>query len=114
MNGTDRDTGDYVGILSPARLDVNTGFKLKAIDTRLGVRGQFAAKHDKVNDPAEARDAYETFDIYAAWTPAGALEGLRVDVGVDNLFDRNFERVFAGVSEPGRNVKALISWTDSF
>ena len=38
------------------------------------------------------------------------IEGLRLDLGVDNVFDEDYERVFAGVSEPGTNFKIAASW----
>jgi hemoglobin/transferrin/lactoferrin receptor protein len=42
------------------------------------------------------------------------LQGLRVDLGVDNVFDAAYERIFAGVKEPGRNFKGLVSYTVRF
>ena len=115
VDGTNSVTGDFVGTLTPSRFDINTGVKLQQIDSRFGMRAQIAGKHTEVDDVAEQRDAYETLDVYYVWQPKeGALKGLRVDLGVNNLFDADFERVFAGVSEPGRNFKALVSWTGSF
>ncbi len=115
INGTNDETGDFVGVLSPNRLDINTGIKLPQFDSRFGIRTQFAGRHDEVNDVADIRDSYETADIYFVWQPSeGSLKGLRLDLAVNNLTDANIERVFAGVSEPGRNFKALVSWTGSF
>ncbi|MCK0070907.1 TonB-dependent hemoglobin/transferrin/lactoferrin family receptor [Kordiimonas laminariae] len=115
IDGTNSITGDFVGTLTPTRFDINTGFKLPEIDSRFGMRAQLAGEHSEVNDEDQIRDSYETVDLYYVWQPKeGALKGLRVDLGVNNLFDTNFERVFAGVSEPGRNFKALVSWTGSF
>jgi hemoglobin/transferrin/lactoferrin receptor protein len=68
-----------------------------------------------VNDVTAERAAYEKVDVYMVWAPQdGALDGLRVDLGVDNLFDKTIETVFAGVVDPGRNFKGRISWTGSF
>jgi len=115
VNGTDAETGDYVGVLTPNRLFLSGEAKLDSMDARLGLRTTFAAKHDKVNDVTAERAAYEKVDVYMVWAPQdGALDGLRVDLGVDNLFDKTIETVFAGVVDPGRNFKGRISWTGSF
>jgi outer membrane receptor protein involved in Fe transport len=39
------------------------------------------------------------------------LRGLRLDVAVENVTDRTYERVFAGVPEPGRKMKLAISYS---
>lgn len=115
IDGIDAETGDFVGILQPNRLFMTGELKLPEIDARFGTRVTFAGAFDKVNNPADARDSYETVDLFIVWTPdEGPLEGLRVDVGVDNVFDAAAETVFAGVFDAGRNVKARFSWTGSF
>lgn len=115
VNGVDKDTGAYVGILSPDRLNVTLGVKLPELWLRAGMRAEIAGRFDKVNSPAQERNAYEKFDLFASWSPAsGALKSLRLDLGVDNLFDADYERVFAGVTAPGRNFKAQARWTETF
>ena len=115
IDGTDEDSGDYVGLLTPDRWNLNAGVKVPEADLRLGARVEIASEFDSVNDPAEVRASYETIDLYAIWAPsAGPLEGLRVDFAVDNITDTDYERVFAGVSEPGRNIKLAASWLKSF
>jgi len=112
IDGENRDTGEKLGSLTPDLFTAIVGVKVPEIDSLAGWRGQFAAKFDKVDDPAEERDAYQVHDLFFAWQPTeGPLEGLRVDLGVDNIFDANYERVFAGVPEPGRNFKALVSYS---
>lgn len=44
----------------------------------------------------------------------GSLHGLRIDLGIDNVTDEDYERVFAGTSEPGRNYKVAIGWRNAF
>lgn len=115
VNGVDKDTGAYVGILSPDRLNVTLGVKLPELWLRAGMRAEIAGRFDKVNSPAQERNAYEKLDLFASWSPAsGALKSLRLDLGVDNLFDADYERVFAGVTAPGRNFKAQARWTETF
>lgn len=57
----------------------------------------------------EERPGYVVLHLYASWRPQ-MIDGLRIDAGIDNLLDHKYERVFEGVSEPGRNFKVALSW----
>ncbi len=115
IDGENQDTGDFVGILTPNRFTLNGGIKIPEADLRVGARAEIAEDFDKANNPAEFRDSYQVYDIYLVWTPSYApLDGFRVDFGVDNVTDAEFERVFAGVPEPGRNVKGIVRWEGTF
>lgn len=115
IDGVDADTGDFVGILSPSTFFIDGGVKWPEADLRLGARMLIARDFNEVNDPVDARDGYAVGDVYAVWEPSrGALEGLRIDLGVDNVTNADYEVVFAGVSQPGRNFKAAVSWRQGF
>jgi hemoglobin/transferrin/lactoferrin receptor protein len=115
MDGKDRETGEYIGVLSPARAYLDAGVKIQKADLRVGSRLEAADDFTKVNDPSEERDSYALMDVYGVWQPdTGALSGLRLEAGVDNLTDANYERVFAGVSEPGRNFKVSVAYRATF
>jgi hemoglobin/transferrin/lactoferrin receptor protein len=112
IDGEDRDTGEKLGVLTADRLTLVGGVKVPEIDSLIGWRSTFAAKFDKVDDPSEERDNYNIHDVFFAWQPSdGFLQGFRVDLGVDNLFDADYERVYAGVSEQGINFKGLVSYS---
>lgn len=115
IDGRDEDTGEYVGILVPNRLQLVAEARMPENDFRLGMRAEIASRFDKVNDPVEERPSYETIDTYMVWQPSeGALRGWRVDLGVNNIFNANAVRTFAGVPGPNRNLRATVSWTSSF
>lgn len=115
IDGRDKDTGDFVGVLVPNRLQLVTEVKMPERDLRLGMRAEFAGAFDKVNDPAEVRASYEIVDTYLVWQPTeGTLKGWRFDVGMNNIFNANAVRTFAGVPGPNRNLRATVSWTSSF
>lgn len=115
IDGRNTETGEFVGILTPDRLQLIGETAVSGQDMRLGLRAEFAGELDKVNDPVDARDSYETVDGYMVWQPTeGTLEGIRIDMGVNNIFNVNAERTFAGVPGPGRNFRTSISWTSSF
>lgn len=115
IDGIDADTGDFVGVLSPSMVFIDGGFKWPAADIRVGSRVTIASDFTEVNDPVNARDGYTVGDVYAVWEPSrGALEGLRIDLGIDNVTDADYEVVAAGVSQPGMNFKAAVSWRQGF
>lgn len=116
INGVDVDSGEFLeGVLSPNTLFVDSGVKYQPWGMRVGARLTLAEDFNEVNEPTDARDSYAVGDIYAVWQPKFAgLEGLRLDLGVDNVTDTDYEVVFAGVSQPGRNYKATISWQQTF
>jgi hemoglobin/transferrin/lactoferrin receptor protein len=115
LEGTDTATGEDIGTLTPDRIALDLGLKLDDWNTRLGARIQHAADFERrtlsggVLTVTERRGAYTVLDLYASWRPAFAPP-LRLDAGIDNVFDENYERVFQGVSEPGRNFKIAASW----
>ncbi|MEM9233150.1 MAG: TonB-dependent hemoglobin/transferrin/lactoferrin family receptor [Pseudomonadota bacterium] len=116
VDGEDTETGSDIGSLTPDRLALNAGVKLMENSLRLGTRLQYAAEFDRRTanmsggfDIVEERDSYTVVDLYATWRPA-IVGNLSIKVGVDNVHDENYERVFEGVSQPGRNYKVAASW----
>ena len=116
INGVDVDTGEFLeGVLAPNTLFIDGGVKWRRAGLRVGARVTFAEEFDEVNNPIDVRDGFVFGDIYAVWEPPiAALEGVRLDLGVDNVADTDFEVVNAGVSQPGRNFKAALSWSKGF
>ena len=116
IEGTDVSDGSDLGSLTPDRLALNFGVKLPEWNTRLGARVQHASDFEqRVSDGTggftvqDERDGYMVLDVYATYRPE-FVDGLRLDLGIDNLLDEDYERVFAGVSEPGTNFKIAASW----
>jgi len=116
IDGTNLADGSDLGSLTPDRVAVNLGLKVPEWNSLVGARVQHAADFEqRVSDGAggftlqDERDSYMVVDLYATWRPE-MIEGLRLDVGVDNVFEEDYERVFAGVSAPGTNYKIAASW----
>lgn len=116
IEGTDVSDGSDLGSLSPDRISLNLGWKLPEWSAIFGTRIQHASDYaQRISDGTgsfalqDTRDAYTVVDLYTTWRPE-AINGLRLDIGIDNVFDEDYERVFAGVSEPGANFKFAASW----
>ena len=111
INGENADTNEKLGSLTPDQFTFNTALKLPEIDSIVGWRTIVARDFTRTDNPAEERDGYVVNDLYFAWQPAdGLLSGLRVDLGIDNIFDETYTRTFTGATEAGRNFKALVSY----
>ncbi|SDH22094.1 TonB-dependent receptor domain-containing protein [Roseospirillum parvum] len=112
INGKNTDTGERLGVLQPDRTSLELSVKLPEIDSRIGWRGIVASNFKNVNDPTDRREAYDVHDVYLVYTPTDwGLDGLRVDLGVDNAFDENYARTAVGAAETGRNYKTRLSYT---
>lgn len=113
IDGENEDTGDKLGVLAPDQYSADFAVKLPEFDSLVGWRLLAAEAFDKVDAGDPEVPGYGVNDIYYAWSPSdGPLEGLRIDLGIDNLFDQEYRRVTggAGVVEQGRNFKALVSY----
>ncbi|MEM8827240.1 MAG: TonB-dependent receptor, partial [Pseudomonadota bacterium] len=116
IDGIDEESGEFLeGTLVPNTIFLDGGVKIQPLDLRIGGRLTIADDFVEVNDPAERRDDFVVGDIYAVWDPTfWFLEGARLDLGIDNVADTDFEVVNAGVSQPGRNYKIALSWVKGF
>ncbi|WBU56180.1 TonB-dependent receptor [Paracoccus sediminicola] len=76
---------------------------------KIGARSILSKGRDKPD--GSRRVGYGVHDIYAIWAPAGgALEGIRVNLGVDNLTGRDYTpATYQTGPAPGRNYKILLS-----
>lgn len=113
IDGKDVATGNPLGSLAPTRLFVDGRWRFEEARLTLGGRIEAAGEYDEPLDTAEHRPGYVVADAYARWQPI-ADSGLRLNAGVENLFDHDYDRVFAGVSEPGRSLRFDVSWSQAF
>jgi len=110
VDGENADTGEPLGALQPVTGHLSARYDLARWRAEIYGRAGFATEFDDVTDPAERRPGYVTLDIGAGWRPL-ADQPLRVDIEVENLLDQDYERAFAGVSEPGRSVRIDLRWS---
>ncbi len=113
VDGEDQTTGEPLGALQPLTGHINASYAFEGAGVDLGARLAFAGEFDKTDDPAEEREGYAVLDLYTGWRPFEDRR-VRVDLGVDNVFNEDYERVFAGVSEPGRTFRIDLTWTGGF
>ena len=112
INGKNDDTGAKLGSLSPDQLSFNIGVKIPELQSVIGWRGIAATEFENVDDEDDKRSGYTVHDVYLSWEPNNFLiDGVRLDLGVDNAFDKSYSRISTSAAEPGRNIKGLITYS---
>lgn len=115
VRGKDQDSNDWLEAMPADKIVGTIGAKLPSMDMILGWRSEFNFKQHRVQDPALRTASYFINGVFASWAPSeGLLRNLRLDVGIDNLFDVSYRRHLAGVKEPGVDYGAAVSYTLKF
>ena len=112
VDGENKQTGEKIGVLTPATGTLDAAIKLPETHSILGWRVTAADKFTKVDTASEERDGYVVHGVYFAWMGSESfLDGVRLDLGIDNIFDKAYARVYDDVYETGRNFKGSIRYT---
>mgnify|MGYP001256969417 CR=1 FL=1 len=115
VDGKNKSTDAKLGVLTPGQFNVNTALKFPSIDSLLGWRFIAAEAFDKTDTESDKRPGYMVNDFYSSWQPTdGALKGLSLTLGVDNVFNKDYKRVQSAAFQPGRNFKMQVLYTYSF
>jgi hemoglobin/transferrin/lactoferrin receptor protein len=116
--GTNEDNGEPLALIPADTTRLDLGYQLPWADLRLGTRLTHAASQDRVPtsvaagvSPVQETSGYTTGDVYAVWEPLGEkLRGLRVNVGIDNVTDRQYRPHLSLFDEVGRNAQIRVSY----
>jgi hemoglobin/transferrin/lactoferrin receptor protein len=110
--GWDEDTGDRVGG-SPEKLSLRAGYDVPQHNLNVFWKSRFVGTYktsSMFSDDTIVYNPYTVHGIGLTWTPRIAdLDGFRVDLGVDNLFDVRY-RNSAGGYDVGQNIKVAVSY----
>ena len=97
------------------KLFMTVGAKVPHLDLTFGVTDEYAWDQHRVDDDDLKVDGYNVVGLFAGWAPdEGILKGFRVDAGIDNLFNKDYERFLALEDAPGRNYRIAVSYGASF
>lgn len=102
LRGTDENTGRALDDIPADRLVLTVGRAWKDQGLTAGWRATLADAQDRVN-LAQPTAGYVLHDLFVTWRP---VEALRLDLGVDNLFDKAYRRHLSSIPERGRTLKA--------
>ena len=129
-HGTDQTNGRPINSIPPNRGVLGIDYFYDAWGLNLGARSQMVDDQKRVavcDDPfvcgTNPTPGYVLFDIWATVQPARALlpelpkswlQGFRVNLGVDNLTDRNYRRHLSLLPEAGVNPKISMWYSINF
>ena len=116
--GTDETENNPLPDITPQRGVLGIDYVYQPWGLTLGGRTQMVADQNRVPRPArgsrQRTGGFVIFDIYATVQPGRALlpdlpkswlQGFQLNLGVDNLMDRNYRRHLSSLPEAGVNPK---------
>lgn len=107
VDGEDQD-GTVLDTLPNDRVVLSATWQAHP-EWRIGARGILADGRDKAS--GAHRGGFGVYDVFAIWSPQqGALEGTEINLGIDNLTNRDYvPATYLTGPAPGRNVKLSLS-----
>lgn len=111
VRSKDRSTGLTLPDTPAENAVLTLGAKLPDQGITLGWRASF---YDSIttSSATTTADAYNTHDIFATWKPdRGALQGLDVNLAINNVFDTEYRNNLAQDNASGRMISLSIAKT---
>jgi hemoglobin/transferrin/lactoferrin receptor protein len=111
LKATNEETGEFLGNNVPLTLVMDVNYQFDSVESVVGWRGRFAEGNDRVGNNDAPTDGYGVHDLYYRWAPTSKeLQAMTVDVGVENVFDKDYTRRFVTLREEGRSYVARVSY----
>lgn len=112
IRGDDIGTNTPLASIPEDKLSLTAGYRWTGVGVEAGWRSVYYAGQDRVPVGTQPIGGSKTIhDIFVSWVPDEEdIEGLRLDFGVDNIFDKDYQRFLSGLRESGRNVKMSASY----
>jgi hemoglobin/transferrin/lactoferrin receptor protein len=113
MEGTDETTDLPLNTIPADELSVTAAYMVRSAGLTFGWRGEFARAQNEVSGAfATPTPGYGVHSLFGTWRPQrGALRGMDVRLGVDNLMDKTFRRHLASLDAEGRSFKLTVGHT---
>ncbi|MEH6632560.1 MAG: TonB-dependent hemoglobin/transferrin/lactoferrin family receptor [Halopseudomonas aestusnigri] len=109
IRGKNTDSNEPLGNIPADKATVSLGYHFQNIGLDIGGRGIFASDQERVTNRATEYDGYATFDVFSTWDANDYVPGLKLNAGIDNILDTNYQRGSTVLDEPGRNFKVTAS-----
>jgi hemoglobin/transferrin/lactoferrin receptor protein len=120
VQGKDKDTGDYLTTIAPHELSFTLGGKLSEYDLVFGWKARFVAnpqdperrssQDDWTGTSTRFSEAFDVHDIFLTWKPdEGQFAGFEANLGVDNIFDKQYKEFLSNDPAKGRTFKVALT-----
>ncbi|WP_425403673.1 TonB-dependent hemoglobin/transferrin/lactoferrin family receptor [Hwanghaeella sp.] len=112
LRGDDLADGDPLGDIPEDKATATIGYKWAPHGVKAGWRTIYYGGQERVpNGTVPVKGSKFIHDVFVSWVPKDKdLDGLRVDFGVDNIFDKDYQRFLSELREAGRNAKLSVSY----
>lgn len=116
--GRDKNTGDYLQTIAPHELALTLGGKVPEHGLRFGWTARVVADpQDRarrsttpIGTSTRYARAFDVHDVFLSWTPQeGQLVGWQANVGVDNIFNRQYKEFLENDAAKGRTFKVSLT-----
>jgi hemoglobin/transferrin/lactoferrin receptor protein len=104
--GEDGRSGEDLSNIPADTFNADLSYRFNSTALLTGLRFTHAREQDRVNVPAFSGgifDGYSVTDLYANWSPR-AFPALRLDLNVNNLGNRFYQRAWDQLPQAGREV----------
>ncbi|WP_371056295.1 TonB-dependent receptor domain-containing protein [Rhodosalinus sp. K401] len=109
VRSEDESTGETLTDTPADTLSLTLGTRLPERDLRLGWRGNWANSITTASAETNG-DSYVTHDLFLDWTPdSGPLEGMTVNLAVENVTDATYRPNLQLDNAPGRTFKIALT-----
>jgi len=109
--GTNATTGEGLISVPADKWSLGGGLRFPEWGLSLGGRVLIADGQKRVPEGTPTSKSYATLDLYGSFQPPeGRFSNLRVDFGVDNVFDEEYRPFLFSLPAVGRNFKVALSY----
>jgi hemoglobin/transferrin/lactoferrin receptor protein len=116
--GRDKTTNAFLTTIAPHELSLTLGGKLPDHDIKFGWRARVVANpQDRarrsttpIGTSTRYAKAFDVHDAFFTWTPSeGQFLGWQADLGVENIFDRQYKEFLMNDDAKGRTFKISLA-----
>ncbi|MCT7375293.1 TonB-dependent receptor domain-containing protein [Chelativorans salis] len=123
--GKDKDTGRYLTTIAPHELSLTLGGKLPQHDLKFGWKARFVAAPqddcrrsdspvvcagDSSQGSTRFAESFDVHDVFLTWKPDdGQFAGWEAELGVDNIFDKQYKEFLHNDPAKGRTFKVSLA-----
>jgi hemoglobin/transferrin/lactoferrin receptor protein len=122
--GENRTDASSLASIPPHKIVATIGTRIPDFDILVGFRLTAASDQNRVPPAGDVSavpptPGWVTGDLFVSWVPSGRyltplLRGLRLDAGIDNIWDKSYRRHLSVFPEAGINFKLAASYTIQF
>lgn len=103
IRGTDETTGDYLNTIPADKISTTVGFRAMDNALRAGVTWHAVSSQDRSDTPSGS------YNLINLFTDFKVTDSVKINLGVDNLFDEQYTELLNQDASRGQNWKGAIT-----